>query len=259
MQSATAAGEEQQLEDQLQTSLLSFGLQQPFPMTIYLFIYFSFNFPELDWTLTQQCAGAKCVCVCVHRKVVKTLLDLGAANVNLQGLDGRTPLHMVAEAGDPEMIAMLLDHQADPHIRTANGRTAIDIVQAVAADALASSGTMTMSYSNHPSIKGSDRHNRLRLCLELLERAAAMTVVHAGATSKLDSGSCSVSTFTEHGSISPFQQRPDESNENNFASIPRRAGAGIIQPLAQGAQLSNNDFYSSPGSQGKGELLETWC
>jgi hypothetical protein len=48
MQSATAAGEEQQLEDQLQASLLSFGLQQPFPMTIYLFIYFSFNFPELD-------------------------------------------------------------------------------------------------------------------------------------------------------------------------------------------------------------------
>jgi hypothetical protein len=195
----------------------------------------------------------------VHRKVVKTLLDLGAANVNLQGLDGRTPLHMVAETGDPEMIAMLLDHQADPHIRTANGRTAIDIVQAVAADALASSGTMTMSYSNHPSIKGSDRHNRLRLCLELLERAAAMRVVHAGATSKLDSGSCSVSTFTEHGSRSPFQQRPDESNDNNFASIPRRVGAGIIQPLAQGAQLSNNDFYSSPGSQGKGELLETWC
>jgi regulatory protein NPR1 len=190
---------------------------------------------------------------------VKTLLDLGAANVNLQGLDGRTPLHMVAEAGDPEMIAMLLDHQADPHIRTANGRTAIDIVQAVAADALASSGTMTMSYSNHPSIKGSDRHNRLRLCLELLERAAAMTVVHAGATSKLDSGSCSVSTFTEHGSISPFRQQPDKSNDNNFPSIARRTGAGIIQPLAQGAQLSNNDFYSSPSSQGKGELLETWC
>jgi hypothetical protein len=70
MQSATAAGEEQQLEDQLQASLLSCGLQQPFPMTIYLFIYlfiyFSFNFPELDWTLTQQCAGAKCVCVCAQ-------------------------------------------------------------------------------------------------------------------------------------------------------------------------------------------------
>jgi hypothetical protein len=62
MQSATAAGEEQQLEDQLQASLLYFGLQQPFPMTIYLFIYFSFNFPELDWTLTQQCAAAKCLC-----------------------------------------------------------------------------------------------------------------------------------------------------------------------------------------------------
>jgi hypothetical protein len=46
MQSATAAGEEQQLEDQLQASLLSFGLQQPFPMTIYLFIYLFFlQFP----------------------------------------------------------------------------------------------------------------------------------------------------------------------------------------------------------------------
>ncbi len=47
-----------------------------------------------------------------NRKVVKTLLDLGAANVNLCGPDGRTPLHMVAEVGDPEMIAMLLDQMA---------------------------------------------------------------------------------------------------------------------------------------------------
>jgi regulatory protein NPR1 len=170
----------------------------------------------------------------VYRKVVKTLLDLGAANVNLRGPDGRTPLHMVAEAGDPEMIAILLDHQADPRIPTTSGRTAIDIIQAVAADALAAG-------VYNPSIKGD--HNRLRLCLELLERAGATLAVHVGPL-KLDSGS-SVSMLRERGGSSPLL--PEESD--NFVSMSR-AGSG---PLTQGAQLSNNDFYSTL-PQGKGEL-----
>ncbi len=160
---------------------------------------------------------------------MKTLLDLGAANVNLQGPDGCTPLHMAAEAGDPEMIAILLDHQADPHIQTTSGRTAIDIVQAVAANSL-SAGVY------NPNLKGD--HNRLRLCLELLERAGA---VHAGPL-KLDT---SASILTEQRRSSPLLLE----DTRNFSSIPT---AGIV-PLAQGAQRSNHDLYSTL-SQGKGEL-----
>ncbi|KAH9547713.1 hypothetical protein CY35_11G049800 [Sphagnum magellanicum] len=184
---------------------------------------------NLDKALALHYAVSNC-----SRKVVKTLLDLGAANVNLRGPDGRTPLHMVAEVGDPEMIAMLLDHQADPRIQTANGRTAIDIVQALAADALAA-GVLY-----NPSIKGD--HHRLRLCLELLERAGAAIAVHAGGPLKLgENGRSSVSTIlTEHArSSSPLLLLPEESN--NFASMPR---AGI-NPLTRGAQLGNNDFYST--------------
>ncbi|KAH8948954.1 hypothetical protein BDL97_10G005000 [Sphagnum fallax] len=176
---------------------------------------------NLDKALALHYAVSKC-----SRKVVKTLLDLGAANVNLRGPDGRTPLHMVAEAGDPEMIAILLDHQADPRIPTTSGRTAIDIIQAVAADALAAG-------VYNPSIKGD--HHRLRLCLELLERAGATLAVHVGPL-KLDSGS-SVSMLRERGGSSPLL--PEESD--NFVSMSR-AGSG---PLTQGAQLSNNDFYST--------------
>jgi len=132
------------------------------------------------------------------------------------------------------MIAILLDHQADPRIPTTSGRTAIDIVQAVAADALAAG-------VYNPSIKGD--HNRLRLCLELLERAGATLAVHAGPL-KLDSGS-SVSMLRECGGSSPLL--PEESD--NFVSMSRVGGG----PLTQGAQLSNNDFYSTL-PQGKGEL-----
>jgi len=132
------------------------------------------------------------------------------------------------------MIAILLDHQADPHIQTTSGRTAIDIVQAVAANAL-SAGMY------NPNLKGD--HNRLRLCLELLERAGAVRAVHAGPL-KLDTA-ISASILTEQHRSSPRLLE----DTRDFSSIPT---AGIV-PLAQGAQRSNHDLYSTL-SQGKGEL-----
>lgn len=40
------------------------------------------------------------------------------ANANVQDLDGVTPLHRVARDGNLEMAQVLLDHYADPKIRT---------------------------------------------------------------------------------------------------------------------------------------------
>ncbi|XP_002977926.2 regulatory protein NPR5 [Selaginella moellendorffii] len=114
---------------------------------------------DLDKTLAIHYAVANC-----SRKVVKNLLELGAANVNMPGPDGRTPLHIAGELADPEMIAVLLDHHADPHSTTPTGATALNILQNLASEALAV-GALTGVTADH---------NKLRLCLDLLESAAAV-------------------------------------------------------------------------------------
>lgn len=153
---------------------------------------------------------------------MKTLLDLGAADVNLRGSDGLVPLHLASRLGDPEKIAMLLDNRADPHIHTPTGATAMDIVQSLATKILTSGGYNT---------KGD--HNRLRLCLELLERALAATPPRHFTSMKLESGS-PPSILTGHGSSILM---PDES-DNFQASLSRSAIGGSSAGL-----LGNIDFY----------------
>lgn len=101
------------------------------------------------------------------RKVVQNLLELDAANVNALGPDGRAPLHLAIEMADPEVIAVLLDHRADPNCRTSTGARALDVARSLASDALAL-GAIT-------GVK-SEQGNKLKICLDLLEAAAAMGV-----------------------------------------------------------------------------------
>ena len=175
---------------------------------------------------------------------MKTLLDLGAANVNLRGPDGRTPLHMAAQLGDPEKIAVLLDHHADPHMRSATGATAMDIVQAGAAEILSAGG-----YNSKVD------HNRLRLCLELLERAVVTTTPPLypplpPTPSKLDTTSGSpASILTEHGSSTLL---PEES-VNFQPSIPRMSMTASAPNLPVLATPRDAFFPSfSSGLPGKG-------
>ncbi|KAJ0978870.1 hypothetical protein J5N97_014344 [Dioscorea zingiberensis] len=71
------------------------------------------------------------------REVVKALLELGAADVNCPaGPAGKTPLHMAAEMVCPDMVAVLLDHHADPNIRTVDGVTPLDILRSLTSDFL---------------------------------------------------------------------------------------------------------------------------
>lgn len=179
------------------------------------------------------------------RKVVKTLLDLGAApNVNLRGPDGRTPLHMAAQLGDPEKIAMLLDHQADPHMQSATGATAMDIVQSGATEVLSAGG-----YNCKVD------QNRLRLCLELLERAVVTSTppLYAKCT-EVKSGSPAC-TLTKRGSSTLL---PEESD--NFQGSMNQ----MMDGSAQGNQLlgnNNGDFFASFGNglsgKGKPRIIES--
>ncbi|XP_024376188.1 BTB/POZ domain and ankyrin repeat-containing protein COCH isoform X2 [Physcomitrium patens] len=174
------------------------------------------------------------------RKVVKNLLELGAANVNLQDLDGRTPLHIAAQLGDPEKIAMLLDHHAEPHTRTATCATAMDIVQSGAAE-IQSAGRYNTKAD----------HNRLRACMELLERAALAStrLTHTRSAAVVDTGS-PASILTENGSSTWF---PEES-DNFQGSMSRMKSAGT-----PGLLQSGNDIFSSlwNGLPGKVHGTET--
>lgn len=114
---------------------------------------------NLDKALALHYAVANC-----SREVVKTLLELGAADVNHPGPGGRMPLHIAAEMVNPDMVAVLLDHHADPNVRTYSGATPFDILQALASDFL-SKGSL-------PACMPHMEHNKLRLCLELLQSAA---------------------------------------------------------------------------------------
>lgn len=87
---------------------------------------------NLDEALALHYAVENC-----SREVVKALLELGAADVNYPvGPNGRTPLHLAAEMVSPEMVAVLLDHHADPNVRTVDGVTPLDILRTLTSDFL---------------------------------------------------------------------------------------------------------------------------
>ena len=130
---------------------------------------------------------------------------------------------------------MLLDHDADPHMQSATGATAMDIVQSGATEVLSAGG-----YNS----KGD--HNRLRNCLELLERAVVtLTPPMYIKSTKVGNGS-PASILTEHGSST----LPEESD--NFQSSMNRLMGSSNQ-----AVLQNNDVYASltHGLSGKGKTF----
>ncbi len=65
----------------------------------------------------------------VHKNqlaTAKVLLEHGA-DVNRGTHDGTTPLMMAAGYGNDRMVALLLRHGADPHLRTSGGKSALDL------------------------------------------------------------------------------------------------------------------------------------
>lgn len=113
---------------------------------------------NLDEALALHYAVQNC-----SREVVKALLELGAADVNLAaGPTGKTPLHLAAEMVCPDMVAVLLDHHADPNVRTADDITPLDILRSLTSDFLFKGALPGLSHIEP---------NKLRLCLELVQSA----------------------------------------------------------------------------------------
>nr|WPF70795.1 BLADE-ON-PETIOLE [Delphinium anthriscifolium] len=114
---------------------------------------------NLDEALALHYAVENC-----SREVVKALLELGAADVNYQaGPACKTPLHVAAEMVCPDMVAVLLDHHADPNVRTVDGASPLDILRTLTSDFLFKGAVPGLSHIEP---------NKLRLCLELVQSAA---------------------------------------------------------------------------------------
>ncbi|XP_074585653.1 BTB/POZ domain and ankyrin repeat-containing protein NPR5-like [Curcuma longa] len=114
---------------------------------------------NLDEALALHYAVENC-----SREVVKALLELGAADVNCPaGPAGKTPLHIAAEMVCPDMVAVLLDHHADPNVRTVDGVTPLDILRTLTSDFLFKGAVPGLTHIEP---------NKLRLCLELVQSAA---------------------------------------------------------------------------------------
>ena len=64
----------------------------------------------------------------VHKNQLGTAAALieGGADVNRGGPEGLTPLMMAAAYGNNEMVDLLLRNHADPHVKEADGNTALD-------------------------------------------------------------------------------------------------------------------------------------
>ncbi|KAL8142966.1 hypothetical protein V2J09_015998 [Rumex salicifolius] len=106
------------------------------------------------------------------REVVKALLELGAANVNYPaGPAGKTPLHLAAEMVSPDMVAVLLDHHADPTARTVEGVTPLDVLRGLTSDFLFKGAIPGLAHVEP---------NKLRLCLELVQSAAMVILREEG-------------------------------------------------------------------------------
>ncbi|MCL7040851.1 hypothetical protein MKW94_026829 [Papaver nudicaule] len=93
------------------------------------------EFSDVTFSVEGRLVHAhKCI---LAARMVKALLELGAANVNYQaGPTGKTSLHIAAEMVCPDMVAVLLDHHADPNVRTIDGITPLDILRTLTSDFL---------------------------------------------------------------------------------------------------------------------------
>ncbi|MQL75780.1 hypothetical protein Taro_008167 [Colocasia esculenta] len=155
---------------------------------------------NLDNALALHYAVENC-----SREVVKALLELGAADVNYPaGPAGKTPLHIAAEMVSPDMVAVLLDHHADPNIRTIDGVTPLDILRNLTSDFLFKGAVPGLSHIEP---------NKLRLCLELVQSAALVLSREEASTGGGGGSNPNTAIYP------PMSAEPSSSSNNNGSNM----------------------------------------
>ncbi|KAK4412887.1 Regulatory protein NPR5 [Sesamum alatum] len=179
---------------------------------------------NLDEALALHYAVENC-----SREVVKALLELGAADVNYPaGPAGKTPLHIAAEMVSPDMVAVLLDHHADPNVRTVDGITPLDVLRTLTSDFLFKGAVPGLTHIEP---------NKLRLCLELVQSAAMVISREEGNAS----GPSSAPIYPPMG---------DQDHGSSGSS-----GAGNIA-AGGGLNLDSRMVYLNLGAQMGGKLSD---
>ncbi|KAG4915849.1 hypothetical protein JHK87_053406 [Glycine soja] len=154
---------------------------------------------NLDEALALPYAVENC-----SREVVKALLELGAADVNYpSGPAGKTPLHIAAEMVSPDMVAVLLDHHADPNVRTVDGVTPLDILRTLTSDFLFKGAVPGLTHIEP---------NKLRLCLELVQSAALVMSREDGNNANNNNNNAT------NNSAAPIYPPPMNEDHNNNSS-----------------------------------------
>lgn len=185
---------------------------------------------NLDEALALHYAVESC-----SREVVKALLELGAADVNYPaGPAGKTPLHLAAEMVSPDMVAVLLDHHADPNVRTVDGVTPLDVLRTLTSDFLFKGAVPGLTHIEP---------NKLRLCLELVQSAALVLSREEGNANAPSSTTIYPPMSDDHSS---------GSSGNNMANLNLDSRLVYLNLGATGSnQMGGDEDHSSRhGSQG---------
>ncbi|RDX82312.1 Regulatory protein NPR5, partial [Mucuna pruriens] len=191
---------------------------------------------NLDEALALHYAVESC-----SREVVKALLELGAADVNFPaGPAGKTPLHVAAEMVSPEMVAVLLDHHADPNVRTVEGVTPLDILRTLTSDFLFKGAVPGLAHIEP---------NKLRLCLELVQSAALVLSREEGNSATNDDNKKSASTPAT--AIYPPMSTDQDHSSGNLDSRLVYLNLGATPQIGDD-DSSQREAMNRHGSQGGG-------
>ncbi|KAG5063701.1 hypothetical protein JHK85_004884 [Glycine max] len=187
---------------------------------------------NLDEALALHYAVENC-----SREVVKALLELGASDVNFPaGPAGKTPLHVAAEMVLPEMVAVLLDHHADPNVRTVEGVTPLDILRTLTSDFLFRGAVPGLTHIEP---------NKLRLCLELVQSAALVLSREEGNNVNNDHNNNASASAT---AIYPPMSSEDHSSGNSDSRLVY-LNLGATPPMGED-DGSQREAMNRHGSQG---------
>ncbi|XVF07141.1 hypothetical protein REPUB_Repub06bG0113000 [Reevesia pubescens] len=187
---------------------------------------------NLDEALALHYAVENC-----SREVVKTLLELGAADVNFPaGPAGKTPLHIAAEMVSPDMVAVLLDHHADPNVRTVDGVTPLDILRTLTSDFLFKGAVPGLTHIEP---------NKLRLCLELVQSAALVISREEGSANAPTSTAIYPPMSDEHNNSSSSGTNPANLNLDSRLVYLNLGATGSTQMVSR----MEGDDDSSHNSQ----------
>jgi regulatory protein NPR1 len=186
---------------------------------------------NLDEALALHYAVESC-----SREVVKALLELGAADVNYPaGPAGKTPLHIASEMVSPDMVAVLLDHHADPNVRTVDGVTPLDVLRTLTSDFLFKGAVPGLTHIEP---------NKLRLCLELVQSAALVLSREEGNNNANNSASNSSNTAI-YPPISDHHDHHSSGSGGSNISLNLDSRLVYLNLGATGSSTAQNQMGSS--------------